>query len=392
MKRRALIKGLGSVTILVIGSGVWRAFDQGVFNSGEGPAYEAWKNWREESTGSLNLVRAAILAANPHNTQPWLFKVTNSKIELFADIDRNLGTMDVFLREMAIGLGCAVENMLLTAEAEGYRYKLELKKRTLKKPFPSQKPELVATLYLLGKMNRNVSKLYKAIPSRHTDRAPYKKERAIPIDKLATLLSLNNDKAELKSFFFTSEPKRMLFSAGCVKATKAIINDKKMSQDSSSWFRHDWDEVQKHKDGPFIDTAGVSPFLRAVVKILPPVSEKMANDGWLESTKLGCESSPVLGFIAVRNLYDGIQSMRAGQLWQRMHLWATTQGISMQPINQMCEIVDRELELEKEPKMAALMDNMTEDPAWKPTFAFRIGYPTIEQLKSPRRPVKEVLI
>jgi hypothetical protein len=65
-----------------VGGGVWRAYHQGVFRVGEGPAYEPWKDWRNHSSeGALTLVRAAILAASPHNTQPWLFKVTNSSAD-----------------------------------------------------------------------------------------------------------------------------------------------------------------------------------------------------------------------------------------------------------------------------------------------------------------------
>ena len=39
--------------------------------TGEGLAYAAWSDWQGESGGGqLNLVHAATLAANAHNTQP----------------------------------------------------------------------------------------------------------------------------------------------------------------------------------------------------------------------------------------------------------------------------------------------------------------------------------
>jgi hypothetical protein len=95
MRRRSLLKGAGVVTVVVVGGGVWRAHDQGVFSIGKGPAYEPWKDWRNNfDEGALALVRAAILAASPHNTQPWLFKVTNSSIELYIDTKRNPGALD----------------------------------------------------------------------------------------------------------------------------------------------------------------------------------------------------------------------------------------------------------------------------------------------------------
>jgi hypothetical protein len=106
---------------LVAGGGVWRAYDQGVFSAGKGPAYEPWKDWRSHpNEGALALVRAAILAASPHNTQPWLFKLTDSSIELLIDTNRNVGALDPYLREEHIGMGCALENLLLAAAANGY--------------------------------------------------------------------------------------------------------------------------------------------------------------------------------------------------------------------------------------------------------------------------------
>ena len=50
----------------------------------------------------------------------WLFVVNPNKIDLFADTKRNIGTIDLYLREMYEGLGCSIENLVVAAEAKGY--------------------------------------------------------------------------------------------------------------------------------------------------------------------------------------------------------------------------------------------------------------------------------
>ena len=153
MKRRAFLKGVGVLTILVAGGVVWRAYDQGVFSIGQGPAYEPWKNWRMESSPkSLALVRAAILAANPHNTQPWWFKVEERRIELYADTVRNLGSFDPYLREMHLGLGCAVENPapLRLAAPTGRRYGVAQRGAGAKRGRRGGRKEGVAGLWARG--------------------------------------------------------------------------------------------------------------------------------------------------------------------------------------------------------------------------------------------------
>jgi hypothetical protein len=73
----------------------------------EGDAYAPWDLWNDPGVRGtpLALVAAAVLAANPHDTQPWLFRIGDDAIDVLADLSRNLGAMDAYVREMHLGLG-----------------------------------------------------------------------------------------------------------------------------------------------------------------------------------------------------------------------------------------------------------------------------------------------
>jgi len=372
---------------------VWRAYDQGVFAAGTGAAYEPWTDWRSEAAPSpLTLVRAGILAANPHNTQPWLFQVGTRRIELFADVRRNLGAFDPFLREMHIGLGCALENMTRTARVLGYDVAVTLHPGSLAPSAAAPRPQPVATLELAPARPRP-DQLVDAIPRRHTDRGAYAAARPVPGEMLEAMWAAFQDDTDVRLFLFSTPGERKQFGDLVVSATDAIIADPAMVAASDRWFRHRWLDVQRRRDGLTLDAAALGPLVTTLGKVLPPASAETSHRYWRDATRdVQVPTSALFGLIAVRELYDRPQALRAGQRWQRLHLMATARGLAMQPINQPVEMVDREREQGKAPRAAEALAALTGEPAWKPTFAFRAGLPTRAATPSPRRPVDAVVL
>jgi hypothetical protein len=65
------------------------------------------------------LIRAAVLAASSHNTQPWLFRVTSDTITILPDRSRRCPVVDPDDAHLYRSLGCAAENLVHAASRQG---------------------------------------------------------------------------------------------------------------------------------------------------------------------------------------------------------------------------------------------------------------------------------
>lgn len=393
MQRRSFLQGAGVVTVVVVGGGVWRAYDQGVFSSGHGPAYEPWKDWRNNSQeGALALVRAAILAASPHNTQPWLFKVSSSSIELYIDTKRNVGALDPYLREEHIGLGCALENLMLAAAANGYAATVTLLPGQLGQIPAEPKPELLARVDLTSGKHEE-TELYDAIPRRHTNRSAYDPQKPVPPPFVETLSRLASEEPDVRIFLFTADVDRKKMVEISSAANAELYSDPDVDRGSNRWIRTRWSDVQKYRDGLSIDAFGLPPIATGVAKMMPLgmlkwIGTRSAKNGYSDLML----SAPLIGVIAVHNRYDREHCLRAGRIWQRAHLLATASGLAGRPCNESVEMIDHEKAQGKPALRASLLSEFLGDATWQPTFVFYMGYPKWPAHASPRRPVESVVL
>jgi nitroreductase len=388
-RRRLLASGAG-VAALALGGLGFRAWDRGVWSGGDGPAYAPWKDWQGNILDGLKRpLRAAILASNPHDTQPWLFQIGDNAITLFADRARNLGAFDPFRREMHLGLGAAVENLVLAARAYGFAAKVAPTASTLSLS-PDDTPASAAHIALTSTQAAHDA-LFEAIPRRHTNRGPYRADQTIPAEILRRFADLATDDT-VRIVFVQDKNARSELGALIVEATVRIIGDPQMSADSARWFRTGRRDIAANRDGITVDTAGLSPIVIAASKILPDLDAVSADRYWLSMTReTHVPTAPVLGMLLVRDRLDAPSALQAGRAWQRLHLAATAEGLAAQPLNQPVECIDRDAMLGRADSFGSALAKFGDAPGWEPTFVFRLGVAERAAKPSPRRPIEELL-
>lgn len=383
--RRLLLKGAGIAVVVAAGGVGWRAWDQHVLRPGRGPAYAPWYDWQNDDLPlSVQFVAAAILAANPHNSQPWQFRVTDTQIDLFADKQRNIGAIDPYLREMHMGLGCALENLVLAANAHGHDTRVKLM------PDGDRGDRVAQVEFSPGSAVR--SPLFDAIPLRHTHRGAYDKARAVPEELLDGLSASAAAEPELRVIWFDQPVRREAMGKLIVEATEAIIADHEQSADSAKWFREDWSAIQRHPDGITLDAQSMPLLINAMAKILPPPDLETTDRYWLKATReRHVGTAAAFGLLVTPDAQSWKNCLTGGRVWQRLHLAATLHGLAVQPLNQPCERADRERQLGLEPSFNRALSGLVADAAWQPLMPFRVGYATSDSLPSPRRPVESVI-
>jgi len=388
MNRRAVLLGLGAIGTGAVGASVWRLKSNHVLCAGEGSAYAPWKDWQQSSTPVEQMIRAAVLAASPHNTQPWRFHLWPDGIDVYADVSRHVGAIDPLYREMDMGVGCAIENLLLGAEAVGYRWSFDCPKAS---DDIALRPVLRVLLRKGG--SRAVSDLYLAIPERHTNRGRYIVGKEVDVNKIEINAAPENTDAELRIFWFQKKQEKQVFGDLVIRATEAIISDQEQSRSSARWLRTSWRDIQDHRDGLTYDAQGLAFGVRTLGKFLPPFARQQADRFWLDATRsTHVNTASAFGIISVRDAKNLHQRVEAGHLWQRMHLVATVQGIALHPLSQPVERRDREWQLGHYPTYAKALSDLQQDDRWQPVMPFRLGYPVYKALPSPRRAIVSALI
>jgi len=381
--RRAVLRtlGIGGATVVVAGAGVlsYRVYDTAVLDPGGGKAYDPWGQWRG-TPGPLGAVAGAVLAASPHNTQPWIFEVGPGAVDVFVDAARTTGAVDPFRREQYVGLGCALENLVLGCRARGLQPDVTLL------PDGADAPRVAHVALSDGAPEP--SSLFDAIGDRHTNRGPYQ-PRAVTAETLAALVDMTDLPGLAVHWITDLEPKKA-FSQLLIDAAEALTSDEQQSRDGFIWFRDSNDDVQRHRDGLVLDGQGLTPLVLSMAKLLPASSRAAGDRFWVKQTKtVHTATAAAYGVITTASPGDRQTQLHAGRLLQRIHLTATSRDIALQHMNQITERMDREQATGAAATFAPRFADLL--PAdGHPLLTFRVGYPVREARPTPRRSAAEV--
>ncbi len=382
----ALRAGGGVIALAAVGGGVrlWQSGAGG--NLAGGPGFDPWRAWEAGTVkGQEGIVAAAILAASPHNSQPWKFKISENNVDLFADTSRTLGTLDPVGREILLGLGCAVENMVVGAQALGFTPILNM--------FPAgASGDHIARLTVFTG-ERTKPPEAAALAQRHTHRGAYARQQGLSRAMVDDLNAQVKRSSSRLVWLGADSTAGKHFVDATLEATIAIVEDPDIHRDSAAWFRHDLAQVNNSRDGISTSTAGMSGLMTRLALTVPGsmIGDRQHRQ-WIEMTRdVQLPTAPMFGLITVPDLADRPALIEAGRIWQRLHLTGTLKGLAMQPLNQMMELADRDRALGRPSPAAKALEELGGFADSVVAFGFRVGRASGPAPASPRRTVEQVL-
>jgi hypothetical protein len=312
------------------------------------------------------LLRYAVLAPSIRNSQPWRFVIDGEALELYADRDRALPSIDRRGRELVISCGAAL--LLLRVALERFECAARIS------VFPRGGDEdLLARLELRPGVltSHELRVLFPAIQSRHTQRMPFD-SRPLPEPLLD---QLRNDARAEGARLIAVEGEDMR------KAIGRLVAEGDRRQAASPTFRRQVASLLRsnfslRRDGLPGYTQGWG-WLRSL--LMPGAIEQ---DGWGEAVAvddfMAVVYAPCLAVFATEQ--DNPPAwLCAGQAVARVLLRACNAGVSASFLSQPIEVAEIRQQL------GALVGGQVQ-----PQAVLRLGYGA-EAQATPRRPLRQVV-
>ncbi len=309
----------------------------------------------------------AVMAPSSHNTQPWLFRLKSSEVELLADLSRACPVVDPDNRELTISCGAALFHLKLAMKCDS----LATLVRVLP---PSNDENLLARVMVAGPHlpSDDEKLLFNAIPKRLTNRFPFREQ---DIDHDLQAEWIHDAKSEkVWIHLIHTEPEKQAIADLVSEADRLQARNKHFRHELARWVHANTssrrDGIPGYAEG-FSDLA--SHFGWLAVRTFDWGNGKAAKDQQL------AKGSPLLAVIGTK--YDTRADWIAcGQALAKITLRAASWSVDASYLNQPIEI----------PELRTKFGVILKTDGF-PQILLRFGYGN-EVKPTPRRSVDEVIV
>ncbi|MGE0623230.1 MAG: nitroreductase [Pseudomonadales bacterium] len=304
------------------------------------------------------LLEAAVLAPSSHNTQPWIFEVSDRRISLLADRTRALPVNDPDDRELTISCGAALFNLRVAAAGT----RLGSKVRLL--PDPDHN-DLLAVVELDSGSPDQVAELHSEIPRRRTYRKRFA-AKPVPDSLLIELAGAAEHEGAWLSVLAGEDQRQ--------QAAKLVAEGDAIQWADRSWRRELAAWMHPRRKGDGLTVPGfVAPIAQTVVRTFDMGNGVGAKDSQL------AEESPVLAVLGTSGDSQADWLM-AGQALERLLLLACKAGVQASYLNQPIQTASLRPKLQHAIGAAGF-----------PQILLRLGFPIGDLPAAPRRSLEAVV-
>lgn len=275
------------------------------------------------------LVRYATLAPSSHNTQCWKFHTDEhgSTIAILPDFTRRCPVVDPDDHHLYVSLGCAVENLIVAAEAYGFSTRVDT----------NDLPEsgIRVSLSKDGEITDTPTPgtLFDAIEVRQSNRGNYDGKEVS--DQDLQMLQEAGQGMGVSMRILTEASDLETIKDFVCQANSIQLQDKLFKAELKSWVRFNGNEATRTGDGLFGKCMGHPSAPRWIGGMIFDygVTEKKENQKIRDAID---SSAGVAVIISERD--DPAHWVEAGRRYERFALTATRLGIQNAHLNQPVEV------------------------------------------------------
>lgn len=278
-----------------------------------------------------SLIQAAIEAPSGENAQPWRFRVTDRSLFVFNNSASDQSLYNFNNYGQLVCEGAAVENILIQAEAHGVQTTLHA--------FPDPaNPDLIARIDLGGPTEAISTALAEVIPTRTTNRKPYKKAPLKNADLEAIQASVSTFQQSGLSFTWHTAQKEIQALARVGSTNEEImLGNQELHGFFFSHLTWTKEEDAKKKLGFYIKTLELPPPIEGLFKVIRnwkvmKVLKKIGFPAFVGTGNAGIyAASSAIGTITIPSISKE-NLLLAGRAFERLWITATSKGLYLQPL------------------------------------------------------------